>query len=155
MELASLGQPQRQLDPGALEVKVQGNQGQSLLLQGDAKFGDLAPVCQELSHPQGLVVEEPTRMAVGRDVHVVQLQLAIADQAEAIPQVALPGPNGFHLRSQQFDARLQGFENLVLVAGQAIVSQQALGGISLGGASPPAGPLGHRASVDSLRLGEP
>ena len=74
---------------------------------------------------------------------VVQLQLALADQAEAITQVALAGADRFHLRTQQLNAAFERFENLVLMAGEAVVRHQLVGGILRFGAALPAGALGH------------
>ena len=59
-------------------------------------------------------------------MHVVQLQLSLADEAEAITQVGLAGTDGLHLCSQQFNAGFQGFQDFVLVAGLAVVRQQLL-----------------------------
>ena len=66
-------------------------------------------------------------VGVRGDVHVVQLQLAIANQAEAIAQVGLTGTDRLHLRPDQLDAGFQGFEDVVLVPGQPVVRQQAIG----------------------------
>ena len=64
---------------------------------------------------------------MGGDVHVVQLHFAIADQAKAIAQVGLTGPDCFYLRTHQLHACFQGFKDFVFVAGQAVVSEQPLG----------------------------
>ena len=82
-------------------------------------------------------------------MHVVQLQLTAPDQAEAIAQVALARPDRFHLGAEQLDAGLKGFEDFVLVTGEAVVGQEPVGGIPLGFASLPAGPLCHRPSPGS------
>ena len=94
-------------------------------------------------------------MAVGRDVHVVQLQLPLADQAEAVAQVALAGPDRFHLRAEQLQAAFQGFEDLVLVASKAVVGQQFVGGIALGLGALLAPALGHRCSATVPSISRP
>ena len=81
-------------------MHVEGDQGEALLVEGTPQLVDLAPVGQQLAHPQRVVVEVAAGVAVGRDVHVVQLHLAIADQAEAIAQVHLAGPDRFHLGAE-------------------------------------------------------
>ena len=58
-------------------------------------------------------------------MHVVQLHLPVADQAEPIPQVGLSRPHRFHFRAQQLDPRFQDLENVVLMAGEAIVRQDS------------------------------
>ena len=145
VQLAALGQADGELDPGPLEVQVEGDQGEALLIEGHPQFFDLAPVGQQFAHSQGLVVEVGPGMGVGGDVHVVELQLPLADQAEAVAQVAVARPDRLHLRAQQFNARFQGFEDLVLVAGETVVGQQLVGGIPLRLSPFPAGPFRHTA----------
>ena len=62
-------------------------------------------------------------MGVGRDVHVVQLHLAIANQAKPVPEVGLACAHGFHFGAQQLNTRFQGFEDVVLMACKAVVRQ--------------------------------
>ena len=87
VQLAAFGQTDCQLDPGALEVQVQGDQGEAFLISGNPHFVNFAAVGQQFAHPQRLVVEKGAGMAVGRNVHVVQLQFSLANQAEAIAQI--------------------------------------------------------------------
>jgi len=56
-------------------------------------------------------------------------QLAAADQAEAIGAGCLAGPGLIHLRSHQLQAGSMRFGGFVLMAGEAVVGQQAVGGI--------------------------
>ena len=74
-------------------MELQWNQGEPFLIQVNPQLVDLTPMGEQAPDPQGVVVEVGPRMAVGRNVHVVQLHLAIADQAEAIPQVGLSCPD--------------------------------------------------------------
>ena len=127
MQLAALSETDGELDPGALEMDVEGHQGQPLLIELAAQFVDLAPMGQQPSGAQWVVVEVTARMAVGGDVHVVQLQFSVADQAEAVPQVGFAGADGFHFRSDQFDAGFEGFQNLVLMACLTVVRQKTVG----------------------------
>ena len=60
-------------------MQVEGNKGQSLLIQFNAQFVDFLAVGQQPPHPQGVVVEVAAGVGVGRDVHVVQLHLPVAD----------------------------------------------------------------------------
>lgn len=82
-------------------------------------------------------------------MHVVQLQLTAPDQAEAIAEVALTRSDRFHLGAEQLDPGFEGFENLVLVACETVVGQEPVGGITLGFAPLPAGPLCHRPTPGS------
>jgi len=46
VQLSALAQAEGHLDPGALEMQVQGNEGEALLLKGGAEFVDLAAMAQ-------------------------------------------------------------------------------------------------------------
>lgn len=127
MQLAPLAQADGHFDPGTLQLQVEGNQGQAFLIQQATQLVDFPPVGQQFAHPQRVVVEVAAGMAVGGDVYVVQQQLTVADQTEAIPQIGLPGTDRFHFRTHQLDPGLEGVENLVLVPGQAIVCQETIG----------------------------
>ena len=81
---------------------------------------------QQPAHPQRLMVEIAAGLLMAGNVHVVQLQLPLADQAEAVAQVGLAGPDGLHLRSQQFNSGFQGVKDFVLMTGLAVVRQQLL-----------------------------
>jgi hypothetical protein len=72
------------------------------------------------------MVEITAGLLMAGDMHVVELQLALADEAKAIAQVGLAGADGFDLSSQQLNPGFQGVEDFVLVAGLAVVRQQLL-----------------------------
>ena len=147
MELAALAQADGGFDPGALEVDVEGNQGEALLIDGDAQFVDLFAVGQQPAGPEGLVVEVGAGVGVGGDVDVVQLQLSLADQAEAIPQVDLPSSDGLDLGAHQLDPAFEGFEDFVLVPRKAVVRQQFVGGVPKGLGVLFAPALSHGAAI--------
>lgn len=65
VQLAALAKAEGHLEPGTLEVEIQGDEGEALLLEGGAEFLDLAAVGQQFAHPQRFVVEEAASMAVG------------------------------------------------------------------------------------------
>ena len=58
MQLAALAQADGGFDPGALEVDVERNQGEALLIDGDAQFVDFFAVGQQPAGPEGLVVSD-------------------------------------------------------------------------------------------------
>ncbi len=62
---------------------------------------------------------------MGGNVNVMEPDLPVPDQAEAVPQIGLARTDGLHLGAQQFKAGLQGLQDVVLMAGQAILRQYA------------------------------
>ena len=92
------------------------------------------------------MVEVAAGMGVGGDVHVVELQFSIADQAEPVAKVGLSGPDRFHLGAHQFDAGFQGFKDVVLMPGQAVIRQQTIGCGSCGSGTLLASSFGHPPS---------
>ena len=126
VQFAAFAKANGDLDPGALEVDVQGDQGEALLIELPPQLVDFTAVGQQLAGAQRVVVEISPGVAVGRDVHVVQLQFAVADQTEAIPQVGFAVADRLHLGSHQFDPCFQGLEDLVLVPGLTVVRQHAI-----------------------------
>lgn len=97
VQFAALAKANGELDPGTFEMDVQGHQGQPFLIQLPAQFVDLAAMGQQLAHPQRLMVEVLAGLFMAGDVHVMELEFAVTHQAEAITQVGLTGPDGFHL----------------------------------------------------------
>ena len=65
VQFAALAKAEGHLEPGTLEVEIQGDEGEALLLEGGAELIDLAAVGQQFAHPQRFVVEEAASMAVG------------------------------------------------------------------------------------------
>ena len=63
MEFASFAKADGELDPGALEVELQWNQGETFLIQVNPKLVDLTPMGEQAPDPQGVVVEVGPRMA--------------------------------------------------------------------------------------------
>jgi hypothetical protein len=64
VQFAAAPQADGGLDPGALEVQVERDQGEALLIEGDAQPIDLAAMGQQSPHPQRLVVEVGAGVAV-------------------------------------------------------------------------------------------
>ena len=89
MQLPTLAESDRELDPGPLQMDVERDERQSLLIHLSTPLVDFTSVGQKFAGPERIVVKKTAGVAVGRDVHVVQLQFAVADQTEAIPQVGL------------------------------------------------------------------
>lgn len=123
VELAPPPQGQTQLDPGALQMKIEGHQGQPLLGHPHLQTIDFPPPCQHPAGPQGFMVEIAAGLLMGGDVNVMEPKLPVPDEAEAVPQIGLACTNGLHLGAQQFKTGLQGFQDVVLMAGEAVVRQ--------------------------------
>ena len=65
MQLATFDQPDGELDPGPLEVKVEGNQRETFLIHQTAQLVDLAAMGQQFAGAQRVVVEVATGVGVG------------------------------------------------------------------------------------------
>ena len=65
VQLAPFAQSDGELDPGPLEVKVEGNQRETFLIHQTAQLVDLAAMGQQFAGAQRLVVEVAAGMGVG------------------------------------------------------------------------------------------
>ena len=57
VQLPPLADADGELDPGPLEMDVEGDQGQAFLIELPAEFVDLAAVSQQPASPQWIVIE--------------------------------------------------------------------------------------------------
>ena len=122
--LAALGQRQVDLGPPILEVHRQRHQGERVLGGAPAQLVDLAAVQQQLPAPVGVGGTEPGREGVGRHVHAVQPHLAVDDPGVAVPELGLALPQRLDLAAGQHDAGLVGLEDVVVVAGPAVLGNR-------------------------------
>ena len=84
-------------------MQVERNECESFLLEVTSKLVNLAAMCEESPDPEWVVIEVAAGMGVRGDVHVVEVEFASSDQAEAIAQIGLSRAHGFHFRTQKFD----------------------------------------------------
>src|SRR6202022_2735150 len=94
------------------EVDARRYEREPALLDAALDAVDLAPVGQQLARALGIVVVA-RRRAVGRNVHVVQPQLAVADAGVAVLELCPAGAQRLDLRALQHDAALQALEQVV------------------------------------------
>src|ERR671930_822014 len=97
------------------EVDARRHEGQAALLDPADEPVDLALVGQELARAFGVVVLAAGR-AVGRDVDVVQPQLAVAHLRVAVLELRRAVAQRLDLRAREHDARLELVEQVESVA---------------------------------------
>ena len=85
-----------------------------------SKLVDFPPVQQQLPFPQRVVVSRAPRQVL-RDVTVYQPGLPGANLRVGFPQRRLALPKRLHLGADQHQARLEFFEEIVIVGGGAIL----------------------------------
>ena len=79
------------------------------------------------------------------DVHLMEPDLALLDLGERIRDLRLPSADRLHLGAEQLDAAFERLEDLVLMACEAVVRQQAMGRVLvLAAAASAARSLRHR-----------
>src|SRR5215218_9222900 len=119
------GQAQLDLDQLALEVQPQRHQGEPALGDLAGELVDLAAVQQQLARPRRLVALV-AGVGVGGNLHM-QHHVAALDRGVGVLQRRLALPQGLHLAAAQHDAGLDGFDDLVVVAGTAVGRDRARG----------------------------
>src|SRR2546425_5127521 len=86
---------------------------------------------QKLAGPQRLVVGVAA-MAVGTDVDVEQVQLAVVDPREAVTEIDPAFPDRFDLGAEQHQPRLEGLEEMVVVERLSVFRDVGLRQLSFG-----------------------
>ena len=113
-----------QLNLGApvfLKVNLEGYQGKAFFVELANQLADLAPVQEELAHPQGIVGVVGGE-GVHRDMHVVHHHLAASvDLHIAVPEVGLAGAERLDLRTGEDHAGLVGGIDMVIVQGLLVL----------------------------------
>src|SRR5262249_46207330 len=96
------------------------------LLDGLAnQLADLVAVQEQLAAAQRLVVGVAA-VAVGADVDVVEEDLAVLDAREAVAEVDAPFTDRLDLGPDQRDAGLEGFQQMEIVEGLAVLRDAGL-----------------------------
>ena len=114
VQLLSLAERQRHLRHSVLEVELEGNQGQSLALDGPYQTTDFLAVEQQLAGPRGLVIRV-TPAFVRRDVQVEQKGLAVLHDSVRVADVRLPVAERLDFGAREHEPRLAGLEDVVVV----------------------------------------
>ena len=109
-----------QLHPRVLKIYGQGYQRVSVTLDKLLHLSDFLFVHQEPADPLRVLVENIAFIIRG-DVHTVDEQLAALNGAPCVLQIQRSGPNGLHLRAEQFNARLVFFLHEVVVVRLAVL----------------------------------
>ena len=116
VEFFALAQAHLDLDPAALEVDLQGDQGVAVLLDLAVEPHDLPLVHQQSAGTAGVHIEA-VALLIGGDVHLVDEHFAVLDAAPGILQVQGALADGFDLGADQLDAGLVVLLDEVFVTG--------------------------------------
>ena len=104
------------LHPAAFEIHAQGDQRITVLLDFTQKAHNFPPMHQKPARPAGVYIEAVS-VIVGRDVHLVQDQLAVFNAEPGVLQVQGALADGLNLCANQLDAGLHLFDHKILVIG--------------------------------------
>ena len=111
--------------PAVLPVEPERDEGLALDRAGRKQLGNFRLVEQEFAAAFWFVLGMAGAF-VRLNIRVVEVNLVILDPRKGVVEIGKAGPDGFNLRSLQFDASLYLFENLIVVERAAIGSD--LGG---------------------------
>src|ERR1051326_588916 len=136
VQLFALAERQRHLRYSVAEVELERNERQPLPFDGSDETTDFLAMEQQLARSLGFVVRI-TAPFIGRDVHVDEEDLAIANDSVRVSNVGFAVPERFHLSAGENDAGLPRIEDLVIKSRALVARDRDLVGRSLG-------VLGHR-----------
>lgn len=111
------------LDLGAsvLEVQPRGNERQATFANLADERGDLAAVQQELPVPVRIVIREVSLRVLG-DVSTDEIDLLTAHVRERALKTRASLAERFHFGAREDNPRLEAFEEVVVVAGTTVLS---------------------------------
>src|SRR5258705_11431801 len=124
VRLLALGERQQHLDAPFLEVELQRHEREALLDGPANQLADLVRVHQQLALPL-LGVIGVAAVTVRADVHVHQPDLAVLRARVAVAEVHASLPNRLHLGAEQRDTRFPRLEDVIVVAGLAVLRGHA------------------------------
>ena len=116
VEFFALAQAHLDLDPAALEVDLQGDQGVAVLLDLAVEPHDLPLVHQQPPGTAGIHIEA-VAVVIGGDVHLVQDHLAVLDAAPGILQIQGTCTDGLDFRAHQFNTGFEFFFHEIFMVG--------------------------------------
>ena len=116
VELFTAAQPDLDLEAGALEVDLQGNQGIPLLGHQALELHDLLLMHKEAAIPQGLAVED-IAVLVGADVNADGVELTVYHLAVGVLEVDPATADALDLGAVELDPGLVFFVDEVVMPG--------------------------------------
>ena len=125
MRLFSTREADEHFDAAVLEVHLERHQRESLFGCSSNQLPDLVSVQQKLALAS-LGMFGVAAVAVGTDMHIQHPDLTAVGACVAVAQIDASFADRLDLRAEERDARLVGFENVIVVACLAIVGNEAL-----------------------------
>src|SRR5689334_827076 len=116
----SLAYAELDLHPPVLEVKAQRNERIARLLLRFLELVDLAAVQEQLARALRVVVQERPGGLVGRDLRIVEPELAALGKRIGIGELRARSPQALHLRAGERDAAFELALDVVVEAGAAV-----------------------------------
>lgn len=113
--------------PAAFKIKLQADDGESLLLGGFLQFKDLLAMEKNFARALGSVLEELPCRLPGLNVTTVEPSLITLDADEGVTNVDLAFANGFDLGPNKNDTCFKGVADEIIPAGFFIRRNLAIG----------------------------
>lgn len=134
MQLLTLAEPQLHFHTRSLEVEGKRDERITLLRDEPGQPVDLPPVHEQAARAVGVLIED-VALLIGRDVHLLDVELPVHDVAPAVLEVAGAFAQGFDLGAEEFNPRLEAVLHKVVVTRLA-VECDGLGGRSFHARTP-------------------
>src|SRR5262245_42641931 len=131
VRLLAFGQRQLHLHPPILEIELERHEREPLLRHLADHLANLIAMQQQLPLPQ-LTVGGRAAMTIRTDVDVEHPHLAVVDPRVAVAEVDPPLADRLHLRAKQRHARFPGVEDVIVVAGLAVLGDRSLRFLAIG-----------------------
>ena len=149
--LLAFGESQFDLRFAAGEVDLEWDHRVGLRARFVEPLIEFVSAREELAAPVGVVTTEPDGVEPRRHVHLIEPQFVVVETGVALGDLCLAFSERLHLRTHQHDAALEGFDDLVVVAGATIRGDRT---VTTGGVNPLLGApflyllrSSHRSSV--------
>jgi len=107
------------------KVDIEGHQGHPLLINLPHQAPELRALEKELSATHGIFIPDTGR-SIRAHMCSMQPELTTIDPGEGLPQLDLPRSDRLDLRALEYDSRLKGLKNLIVVPGLAVAGNDML-----------------------------
>jgi hypothetical protein len=114
----------------ALEINLQGDEGVTLFEYLPLNLSDLGAIQEQFANA-AFVDVGVAAITVGANAHRVKEHLALVDTREGITQIDMPFSDGFYLGAEKRYARFISLDDMIVMPGFAILSDDLHGSVGL------------------------